>query len=267
MLRWIYIILCILVSGYCIVKKRKCDIFTIYIFSSILYFFPMLIGEIQFLKYNDSSCSTYYHPGSIYYMSYIVLITNLTVCFIWLLVKDSRNGAPFNKKFRSCVLNQRQALIVILAEIITIGIALASIWNNRNILFSEAFDKSLLLKQSGNLDFITMKLAYILFVLAFCSETKYYKLIRFLGVLLIGYTLYMGSRSQIVMGIITICYIWLSKQLAIHSLWELVKKKKGFVLFVCLLIPAVFIIKELLPNMIAFDWEGLIDKLQNGTFI
>lgn len=73
MLRWIYILLSILIGGYCIGKKRKCDIFTIYEFSSFIYFFPAYLGEIQFLRYDYQNQREYYHAGEIYYLTYIVL--------------------------------------------------------------------------------------------------------------------------------------------------------------------------------------------------
>ena len=43
----IYCFLAAFVIGYSIFKKRKFDILVIYVFSSIVYFFPAFIGEFQ----------------------------------------------------------------------------------------------------------------------------------------------------------------------------------------------------------------------------
>lgn len=260
-LRVIYIFIVFLGFLYSLFKRRRLDFISIYFFSSVLYFFPALLGEFQSFAFTETGY--YYVPKDIFYRVYIVLILNSIVCITWMICKDFlniRDNGVFQVK-----LNDYQSLLILVCNICFLIVNFLLIIRIKQYIFTPHFDKTILLEQTTILDTFALNVTYFLFIISFSFSMRWSKIIKILAVMLLIYPFLLAKRSEIVLGIIVVIYVWISKK-RYYSLWDLIKKNKGIILVGTIFFVSVFLSKAILNYAARGDWKTVFNYLtQDGV--
>lgn len=259
--RGIYCFLTVLVIGYGIFGKRKFDILAIYVFSSIVYFFPVLIGEFQSFVFLENGYT--YKPQEIYYKSYLVLTINLVICLIWMFVSDCKKHRNINKNTMNLYLNDYESIIVVISEIMILCLNLILCYRLRNYIFIEKFNKTRLMEHMTLLDTLALNMSYYFFVISFSCKMRWKKVSMVIALLCISYSLILAKRSELVLGIIAVAYVWVIRN-SETSLGKLLWRKKYLLMAGLIFCCAVFLSKPVLNAAIQGDWERIIMYFKTG---
>lgn len=255
-LRFFYIIIVCVGTLYIFFKRRKLDFVSIYFFSSVLYFFPVLLGKFQAFVFTETSF--YYEPNEIFYKVYIILILNSIFCIIWMIGKDSISGGFIEIPEEQ--LNDYQSLLILICNVLILIINTFLIYRLKQYIFTPNFDKTILLENTSILDTFALNATYFLFVVSFCFSMRWSKTIKLLSLMMLVYPFLLAKRSEIVLGIIAIAYTWISK-IKYDSLWDLLKKKKKIILIGSIFFITVFLSKEILNYAAQGDWKTVLNYL------
>ncbi|MCI9584560.1 MAG: hypothetical protein HFG46_12935 [Clostridium sp.] len=250
----IYCFLAAFVIGYSIFKKRKFDILVIYVFSSIVYFFPAFIGEFQSFVFLEKGYT--YKPQEIYYKSYLVLIINLMVCLVWMFMSDCRRHKNTYKKTMDLYLNDYESIIVVISEIVILCLNFILCYRLRNYIFVEKFDKTKLMEHMTLFDTLALNMTYYFFIISFSCKMRWKKVSMVIALLCISYSLALAKRSELVLGIIAVAYVWVTRN-SESSLWELLWKRKYLLLTGLVFFCAVFLSKPVLNAAVQGDWKQI----------
>lgn len=266
-LRLIYIFLSFIVILYGILKKRKLDFVFIYFLSSILYFFPLYLGEFQAFRFKKQGGFTY-TAQTIYYKCYIVLILNTLICFLWMLVKDRYKTltSNFNREKTLRIDDYSNALIIFIQVILLIH-NIGMIFRLRDYIYTHSFNKTILLQQITTIDTYCITLSYFLFILVYSFHMRWKRVSRVLAAILMVFPLLLSKRSEIVCGIISIVYVWINKKHD-ESLWKLVMHRKKMVFLGLIFGSVVFLSKPIINAVVQGNWEIISSYLtQNNVLL
>lgn len=255
MWKTIYLFFCISVLLYTVFKKRKADFLSIYIVSAVIYYWPLFLGTVEKCDVIDGM--RVFNQIEISDMTYLAALIWILAGFYWMLVSDIsrvRLKAEYTAAFQT---DRRSRIAFIVLCAAETGLIAVSIVHNHAFLFGSTFNKVALLNNQNMADEWAMRIAIFLFVSGFLIKGKGERIAKLCGCVFISYTLLMGSRSHLVLGLMAIGIIWLRQQKNVHSLWGFAKEKKKVFLMIVVFIPMVFLLKEILPSLIEGDLEGL----------
>lgn len=248
----IYVTMFVMVLLYGIFKKRELDLIYIYFLSTTVYFFPVVLGEFQSFVFNADGTYTYY-PEALYYKTYIVLIINTFICFIWMIIRNL-----CSKKNRQCssmyYLNDYANLIVIGTEALLLILNTRMILRLRYLIFTNRFDKTILLNNMSLLDTLCLNMSYFVFILAFVFNMRWRVTTRLFAIILMIFPFMLSRRSEIVLGMIAITYVWINRQ-NYSSIYILLINKKKTIIAVLFFGIAVFLSKGIMNSIVQGNWQ------------
>lgn len=263
-LRLTYIFFSILVTLYGVFKKRKFDFVFIYFLSSSLYFFPLYLGVFQSFVFGRGGKFSYM-PQEIYYKCYLILLVNSGVCFLAMFIKDHSKFLRNKTEIReTLIINEYANILILILGFFILIHQIYMINRLHNYIFTDEFNKSVLLRQLKLTDTYCIDMSYFIFILSYSFDMRWRKTTRLLSAVLMLFPLMLSKRSEVVCGLISIIYIWINKT-EYHSLWELLKKRKkqlglGMIFFV-----AVFLSKPVINSIVQGNWKAVVNQLSKDN--
>lgn len=201
-MNYVVLILMIILFVYILFKQRSFDYFTVLVASTIIYYFPLVIGKIRPSEYSEATTD-------IVPSVYLCVIAFIIVLFIFVFVNDKYkftfNGMKIFNEYESekrTYDDYSTNLAVCILDII--GIALLMYVYALYGGFSANFSKVALLSESNRLTEYFKYIALFSFVYAFINTGRFITFIRVISIILIGYTFLLGHRSFIFLGLIGI---------------------------------------------------------------
>ena len=201
-MNYIILVLAVISTSYVIFKARKFDYFTVLVFSTVLYYFPMILGRVRLSQNLDATID-------ISSSAYVCVAVFLTLVFLFLAITDKYklgiNGKILFKEERSGISAYEDTFsnyAVLMLEFV--GVALMAYTFIMYGGFSGQFNKMAMLAESNRFTEYFKYIALYSFVYAFINKGKKIFFIRIMSIILISYTFFLGHRSFMVLGIIGI---------------------------------------------------------------
>lgn len=198
-----YLILFLLTSLmlYVILKKRRFDYFTVLSISSLLYYYPSILGEIRAVDTNLNE--------KIIVKVYLCIALFLGSLFIYIFLNDKyifkfKNRIIF-KRAENKSLNDIDLIsnITVLILSLICLVLLFKVRSKYNILFGN-YNKAVLLSNEDKLISYFKYFSMFIFIYSYTNRGKFINILKILSLVVILYTFYLGHRSFIVLGIIGI---------------------------------------------------------------
>ena len=201
-MNYVVLTLMIIILLYILFKKRSFDYFTVLVASTIVYYFPLVIGKIRPFEKSEVTID-------IFTSVYSCVIAFILVLLFFIFINDKYKFKIYEMRiFNECEQNNTvfeddlSNLSVCILDII--GIALLLYVYILYGGFSTNFSKVALLSESNRLTEYFKYIALFSFVYAFINKGKFITFIRIVSVILIGYTFLLGHRSFVFLGLIGI---------------------------------------------------------------
>jgi len=240
-----YILLCLIIIMYLIIKKRRPDFLMIYALSSIVYYLPLILGQLNDFEYINKKLI--FLPTSINIKTYTFGFLNLLICFYWIILKDML----FNKyKPISYNSDNRETLVINRFSFLTLCCLLYSLYNNRNIIFAAHFDKVQLVQNLGIIDSIARYFSMYIIVYAFTSINSN-RITKFYALVFIVYSFIMGRRSDFILSSMVCVLFFFIRTYKNKNLLYYAKKYKLLVAVCILVAITIFPLKRTLPLFIS----------------
>lgn len=203
-MRYLTILFFILLLGYTLIKKRRFDYFTVLTFSTLVYYYPVIIGALNDIGYSTLIIGIDYYV----YLNIIIMIVTLTIS---MYLYDNYKFIVGNKRlfFRNEKLiyddDDYSNLAMVFLSIIGIVLFIYCLKKYSGTFGN--YNKAQLLIDSNRFVAYFKYISLFLFVYSFINSGRFILLLRIISTILISYTFFLGHRSYIVLGLIGVCII------------------------------------------------------------
>ena len=206
-LRTIYICLVISELVFALIKKKNMSFIVVYLLSSILFYFNAVSGDIYIGKLNQIGVG--YYP--IYYGTYIILITNLVITWIFLIIE------PEKEDYRLKITGSSEEFCM---KIFVAGVCLLSAFMciKYGVFGRSSYDKHELADATGSMGAYYKYLASFTFVYVFSfDDRKISWFWKITGTLPILSTFLFGNRSYLVISFVAVLFNLIYKECMTHK--------------------------------------------------
>lgn len=254
-MRIIYMIVIFSLVAYILIKKRRIDCFTILGLSTLLYTYPVFFG---YLLTNNSKVIVDDRV-------YTCLSLFCFVLFIFTILSDYRyvkteviGSEDIYYSVKSNHANLLIAIIGIVLMAYTLVLYGGMVGNEKNVLLKSATKGTEYFKYFSTFSF----------VYAFTNKGKYTSLSRIISIVLMTYTIILGHRSFVAIGLFAIVYWTICKKS--HgkrvSLIYYLGKHKILTVSVLAFGAVVMFIKGVLAALLAGNYSLVIQRLTNQEY-
>lgn len=255
-MKLIYGLISLISLLYIVLKHRKIDFFTIYIFSILIYYFPAYLGIIYrgHLDYINIETNTY-----------VLLSVNLFVILWIVILYDAFKTKKYivkNFEYKDDIYYNKAIFFISLCSLI---LNLFCFFKYGN-LGTDSFNKVQLLENSSRLVEYTKYLDLFIFVYAFTNRGKFINYIRIISVFCILCTFMLGHRSFLVIGIIGILYNYITQKCDFKSVLDFIKKNKRIVIGILIFMFVTFFVKNVFAALVNKDFELVKARLSSGEY-
>ncbi|MDO5157091.1 MAG: hypothetical protein Q4D51_14130, partial [Eubacteriales bacterium] len=207
----VYLGVLVIVAIYVLFRKRRFDFYALAFFSTIVYYYPAIIGKIR------RSANVF---DIIDTRVYCCLIIQSLVLFMCMVLADKYKVVVFSgHKFGGNLVKKENCsdgdivsnLSVLVLELV--GLLLLVFTYSSYGGFQLNFNKMKLLSEANRITEYLKYIALFTFVYAFTKKGKYIRLIKVISVVLISYTFLLGHRSFAVIGILAIFMSYFTNKL------------------------------------------------------
>lgn len=247
----VYLLFSILTIFYIIFSKRNLDFITVFIFSLVIYSFPMYFGEI--LINNE-----FYPINSLSILSNIVFLFGALIGIIFI---DKLHIIQ-----KKTIYNYDNNNTMFIISLITLLLMLYSMSHYGNILGAGSFNKVELLSDNNRIIEYFKYFALFNFIYAFTNNGKYIGIIRGMSLVSIGYTFILGHRSFLIIGLISIIFNYLIKNNAFKNVWELILHNKTIIIICIIILAATFIVKNITAALFSGQFDLVLDRLSDTNY-
>lgn len=200
-MNYIILVLAMISIWYVVFKIRRFDYFTVLVISTVVYYFPTILGRIRSSQNLDLT--------AIDINVYVCVAVFMILLLLFIATTDKykilTGGKPLFK-VESSGLSIYEDMCSNYAAIL-LGIVGLVLMAYTFIMYggiSGQFNKMLLLAESNRFTEYFKYIALYSFVYAFINKGKGIFFLRVMAIILIGYTFLLGHRSFIVLGLIGI---------------------------------------------------------------
>lgn len=249
---------------YVFVKKRHIDYFTLLSFSTVIYYFPLMLGTLISTTNSNSKIP-------INQDTYLSINVFLSLLLVLMYISDNRNlkfGNIGILKDRVCELkttssNSISNFSVLILEII--GLLMVAFTIRQYGSISGSFNKVELLFNSNRIIEYYKYISLFVFVYSFITSGKYCNILRAISVILIAFTFYLGHRSFFLLGIIGIllCYLGRGKKV---RLIDYILRHKLLTLFTLVLVLVMVFVKGVFAALMSSNYELVISRLSDPNY-
>ena len=243
---------------YIFKRKRKLDFLCIYFFSSIIYYFPILINRLSY----PYRVGRYMIVNDIYWEASLVVFLNLEINITIMFITDKKeikkSKKVFVKKFNQDLLD----ISVLILSSLSMILILWSFFSLKTFLFDIDNSKMELLTISTWRETWIGYIASVIPVYALLTKGRFRIPIRVLSILMLAYTLVLQKRSVLVFVLITILYLVINKLKKDQPLYQWLLKNKMFIVLIIFFGLTVIIMKPLLPALFSLN----IDEIKTIIF-
>lgn len=247
----VYLLFSILTIFYIIFSKRNLDFITVFIFSLVIYSFPMYFGET--LINNE-----FYPINSLSILSNIVFLFGALIGIIFI---DKLHIIQ-----KKTIYNYDNNNTMFIISLITLLLMLYSMSHYGNILGAGSFNKVELLSDNNRIIEYFKYFALFNFIYAFTNNGKYVGIIRGMSLVSIGYTFILGHRSFLIIGLISIIFNYLIKNNAFKNVWELILHNKTIIIICIIILAATFIVKNITAALFSGQFDLVLDRLSDTNY-
>lgn len=247
----VYLLFSISTIFYIIFSKRNLDFITVFIFSLVIYSFPMYFGEI--LINNE-----FYPINSLSILSNIVFLFGTLIGIIFI---DKLHIIQ-----KKTIYNYDNNNTMFIISLITLLLMLYSMSHYGNILGAGSFNKVELLSDNNRIIEYFKYFALFNFIYAFTNNGKYIGIIRGMSLVSIGYTFILGHRSFLIIGLISIIFNYLIKNNAFKNVWELILHNKTIIIICIIILAATFIVKNITAALFSGQFDLVLDRLSDTNY-
>ena len=263
----VFVILLSIILGYVILKKRKFDWYTIAVFSAFIYYYPCLLGNINFKNGHEN----------ISWEVYMCVALYLLVLFLFMLFNDHYVIVTFNNRSSISSYNSKvnsgnsrpiyqetaTNYAVVCIELIALLLLVYTFVKYGG--FKLSFNKAQMLAITDRFTEYLKYIALFSFVYGGVNNGKGIFIVRLLSALLIGYTFLLGHRSFVVIGIIAIFMNYVSTEIRMRFIM-VVKKYKWVFLFMFLAAFFFLFVKNVFAAFMAGNYELVKSRLTNSEY-
>lgn len=256
-MKYILILLVVILLIYVIFSKRKLDFFTVSSFSVVVYYYPIIIGEIH-------------TKNGIYNISFATYtcIFIYTLCLLYFLIIYDRIKISTQNLYNFKIINMANTELINNYSIIVvelIGLLLLVYTVGRYGDIRNGFNKMQLLANANRATEYMKYIALFTFVSSFISKGKKIFIARTLAVILLVYTFIIGHRSFTVIGCIA---VFVSK---IESdgkvvFFNYIKKHKVAIICISILAIVILFIKGVFAALITGQYDLVKSRLGNPEY-
>ncbi len=266
-MRIIFSILLIGLACYALLKKRKVDFFTVLCFSSLIYMYPGLLGEILMPDGRIQLLTTTSYACCCLWMVLLLIIAILNDKY-----RFAVNGKKLFKETKIVSRSRGRTAIcsddyinlsVLVLEIIEIFLCLYAIQKYGGIVSSKL--KVDLLSESNKAISYMKYLALFTFVYSWISRGKCIKLMRSLSLIFIVYTMLLGHRSYAILGLICIAMYYLRSTEKV-VLFNYIRKHKLIVVGIVAAALFFLFVKGVYAALLAGNYDLVVSRLTNPEY-
>lgn len=243
MSNYLNIIYCFIVFisiSYLLLKKRRLNFLTIYLFSSVVYYLPLILNKL-FDFYYDGKKIIYLNIP-IEDKTYIFGILNITIVLFWIILNDrcKKNTEIFKNLETKTSKN-----IMFFFSFINIILIFYSISKNYYFLFVE-YNKVKLMQNLGLIDSVLKEIS--MFIAAYSFGISKSKFLKKISVFFLFYFLFMGRRIEFVIIIIIYVINYFNKFFSkSYNIVNVFNKNPKSLFFLSIFALIIFPLKKSLP--------------------
>lgn len=251
---------------YIFKREKKLDFLSIYFFSSILYYFPIIINKLEY----PYRVGKYVEFENIYWETYLVVFFNFILTLFLIYRKDNyqiTNKIKIQSKFQ--IDKRTLDFSVFVFSVCSLVLLLYSIISLKNYLFNINISKMELMEHYTWKETWLVYIASLVPIYAFLSKGRYSLWTKIISIFLLSYTLLLQKRSVVVFFFITMTYLYLNNSKKTLSLFEWLKKHKKFLLLIVVFGLGVIIAKPLLPAVLSgniIEVKRILTNLPNEIY-
>lgn len=262
-MNYVILFLFIIIMAYIVFKNREFDYFMVLAFSTVIYYFPAMLGKIRLSE--NLNMVTDIEP-----MVYVCIGIFTTTLFVFIILKDKYTFKIGSKKLfygnevKIKMYEDYSAnLAVLVLELIGILLLIYTFFLYGN--FSVDFNKMELLSEGNRFTEYLKYISLFSFVYAFINKGHCIILIRLLSILLIGYTFLLGHRSFMVLGLIGVLLFRLRNGKKIR-LFSFIKKHKMIVILVFMGACFFMFVKGVFAAFMAGNYDLVKSRLTSSDY-
>lgn len=257
-LKWIYIILFLVVLFCALIKKKNLSFVLVYFLSSVLFYYNAFVGDVFVGKLNQIGVDSY----PINYGTYIILIVNLVIIFLFIIIDSEKN----DYRFKTTQSSEITVMNVFLVAVFALSLYMCI---HYGVFFRASYNKSQLAEDTGSIGTYYKYLASFAFVYVFTKDgTKLSIPWRIIGSIPIFTTFLFGNRSFLVISLVAVLFdkVYLECNKFKYGLVRFLSKHKKIVIAAGILLFATLVVKGVTSALFTGNFDLVKQRLSNVDY-